>query len=310
WQDNEAWFADDFAGEYGSQLKVNFVGLFDSVPAIMGLLKDADPRLAAISPALLIARGDYSTANARNPGLAQYLPPDKVGKVVHLRARDEYREGFALNSVQPDHHEALLPGVHSDIGGGYLREQAEQHWLTRPRASSASFIASAESTPAYRQSQQDLEEWKRAHPHLADHPGLSIRVRTRSPRSGSAYWTGGQQRRVHTVATLNRVVRGELSLVYLHIMRELAAEQGVPLEPITPEDQALALPADLEAIYPKLLAQTQDGQDRLTDTEKQALYQRYVHVSAHWNRLTPALPLAVMKPADNYERIVHLHEAD
>ncbi|MFD2883319.1 hypothetical protein ACFS4T_12700 [Pseudomonas lini] len=46
-------------------------------------------------------------------------------------ARDEYRANFALNSVSPDHLEISLPGVHSDIGGGY-REDIEECVLLSP----------------------------------------------------------------------------------------------------------------------------------------------------------------------------------
>lgn len=40
-------------------------------------------------------------------------------------ARDEHRANFALNRVLPDHPEIVLPGVHSNIGGGYRAEAQE-----------------------------------------------------------------------------------------------------------------------------------------------------------------------------------------
>lgn len=78
--------------------RIKFVGLFDTVCTAM--------------------------FNKRNVTLA----PDCAERVVHLIAADEWRYFFALtritddvagNQIAPNFTEVLIPGSHSDVGGGY-----------------------------------------------------------------------------------------------------------------------------------------------------------------------------------------------
>ena len=55
--------------------------------------------------------------------------PGNVKTVVHLVAADEYRKFFALTRINSAHGrgtEGVLPGAHSDIGGGYKKVEKEQ----------------------------------------------------------------------------------------------------------------------------------------------------------------------------------------
>ena len=57
-----------------------------------------------------------------------------VKKVVHLIASDEYRENFSLTNIKSSIEagvgfELELPGVHSDIGGGYAEIENETRYL-------------------------------------------------------------------------------------------------------------------------------------------------------------------------------------
>ena len=83
-------------------ISINFIGLFDPVAAI------GDP-----------AQGHLSVGDDYNPDVNLYLPPDCARKVVHLTAADEHRHNFSLNRVSAPHEELVLPGVHSNLGGGY-----------------------------------------------------------------------------------------------------------------------------------------------------------------------------------------------
>ena len=54
--------------------------------------------------------------------------PTYVDRTVHLVAADEYRQYFGLtniNSAGKKGKEIILPGAHSDIGGGYMEEETE-----------------------------------------------------------------------------------------------------------------------------------------------------------------------------------------
>lgn len=58
--------------------------------------------------------------------------PQDIKKVVHLVAADEYREYFPVTSIKEkgkklrsDYIEIVLPGAHSDIGGGYNQDAVD-----------------------------------------------------------------------------------------------------------------------------------------------------------------------------------------
>jgi hypothetical protein len=57
-----------------------------------------------------------------------------IQKVVHLTANDEYRENFSLTNIKSSidsgvGFELSIPGVHSDIGGGYGEIENEKRYL-------------------------------------------------------------------------------------------------------------------------------------------------------------------------------------
>lgn len=98
------------------------------------------------------------------------------------------------------------------------------------------------------------------------------------------------------LVTINRQIRGELSLVYLRVMRNLASHHGVPLRPIQDRDPVLALPSELQQIYFKLMAYAEGGRYELDVHEEHLLRSRYIHLSAHWK---PTSGLLISKPAPN-----------
>ena len=87
--------------DWAAHARINFIGLFDTVAAVIDPLK-----------------GDYDPANHLNPGINLYLPPGCARKVLQLTARDEALE-LRPQQGRPGSPEICLPGAHSDIGGGY-----------------------------------------------------------------------------------------------------------------------------------------------------------------------------------------------
>lgn len=83
--------------------KIRFIGIFDTVAAIGTPSNGLNPHNTNTGDVNLVLR----------PGVAD--------KVFHITAAHECRFNFALNSVKPAWPELALPGVHSDIGGGYPR---------------------------------------------------------------------------------------------------------------------------------------------------------------------------------------------
>lgn len=94
-----------------ADVDIRFVGLFDTV-ASHGVTHSNDTEDLKLD----------AVANAK--------------KVIHLTAAEEHRKNFRLTNIEsvvgkkgnskPGSYEIFLPGVHSDIGGGYVNESAEK----------------------------------------------------------------------------------------------------------------------------------------------------------------------------------------
>ena len=78
-------FSRTFLDQYGSNVRMGFIGLFDTVPSIAGFTN--------------LGRVQSPIA----PGIKLYLDPRFFQHVVHLVARDECRANFALSNVNPDY---------------------------------------------------------------------------------------------------------------------------------------------------------------------------------------------------------------
>jgi len=265
--------SEDF--EWSGHACINFIGLFDTVAAV------ADPM-----------RWDFSPADHLNPGVNLYLPPGCARKVVQLTARDEMRWNFALNSVAPHHQEIALPGAHSDIGGGYLPIAREKLILSRPVSSTVPAGTPVESTHAWRETSRQYEKWK-----ALGLPEDQLKKEVRRIRKLSP---GGVNRPPEDwllgLVTIDRPIRGELALVYLRVMRELAVQQGVPFDLIDEWENATALPEELQEIARKLMAFSKGDSYDLNENDERLLRRRYIHLSAHWK---PTSGLLISKPAPN-----------
>tara|TARA_Y100001951_G_scaffold78724_1_gene66323 strand:+ start:836 stop:2752 length:1917 start_codon:yes stop_codon:yes gene_type:complete len=272
--------SEDF--EWSGHACINFIGLFDTVAAV------ADPM-----------RWDFSPADHLNPGVNLYLPPGCARKVIQLTARDEMRWNFALNSVAPHHQEIALPGAHSDIGGGYLPIAREKLILSRPVSSTVPAGTPIESTHAWRETSRQYEKWMARGLPEDQLKKVVRRIRKLNPRGVNhppEDWVLG-------LVTIDRQIRGELALVYLRVMRELAVENGVPVKSI-PDTPIFALPFELQDIAKKMMAYAYGSRFDLNEDEDRLLRSRYIHLSAHWK---PTSGLLISKPAPNV-RLVYNNE--
>ncbi|MDD1969148.1 hypothetical protein NPS29_27815 [Pseudomonas putida] len=97
-------------------------------------------------------------------------------------------------------------------------------------------------------------------------------------------------------------------------MRDLAIHHALPFDTIDDSDARLALPSELQPINEKLMAYAlgRSSTYGLNATEKALLYQRYIHLSAHWNPIThPSAErdtLFTNRPGDNDLRTEHPNE--
>jgi len=247
---------------------INFIGLFDTVAAIGGWDDWANP------------------SDAVNGEIDLYLAPDAARQVVHLVARDEYRRNFALNRVSAPHREIILPGAHSDLGGGYLPESVERLYLVRPRHNWVSRETDPKRTLAYQQAQQDTALAHQA--DLLDPQDRTARLETDAWEHHPPF-SGGrtdQMKYVMAAPYLERTVYGHFSRVYLRVMHALATQAGARLDFIDEHDSRLSLPAELVPIKDKLLSWALSGSGSLNKDEERLLRQRYIHLSSNWNAAT------------------------
>jgi hypothetical protein len=269
-------------------VEIRFVGLFDSVAAI-------------VNP----AAGDLSAHNNRNYPVKLYLNSDKVRHAVHLTAAHEHRRNFALNSLRSrdgslpaNFREISLPGVHSDIGGGYGDSQREDVLLSprlqvprdrlrwpdktlqwdnleakRQQIEAAGWIG-PHNLPV-RQSKQ-LQAWPKD-----QGPEGPARLEIVTRRHDHPAPDG----RVELVLRMLRQVRGDYSQVALRLMHRLATDSGAPLQAIDTRKTDNTLPEELNPILQQILEQVEQGSDApsLTTEHEHLLLQRYIHYSAHYN---------------------------
>lgn len=113
------------------KVKVDFLGIYDTVASI-GFLKQKDGWTNALSWAYRGAwwnnyHGNFHYMNAHDYGL--YSPQNnRVLHTCHICAGDEFRENFALvnlgKKIPENAMEIIIPGCHSDVGGGYVTENS------------------------------------------------------------------------------------------------------------------------------------------------------------------------------------------
>ena len=299
-------------------VQIRFVGLFDSVAAIVNPLS-----------------GDLLAHNDRNHPVRLYLDPGKVGQVVHLTAAHEHRKNFALNSLRnrdgslpANFREVTLPGVHSDIGGGYDESQREDVLLSPRLQIPQNRLRWPEKT-----SQWDSLEARRQKVAVQGWVGAySLPVRQSDqlqalPRDlgseGPArleiitrrYDHPAPDGRVELVLRMLRQVRGEYSRVALRLMHRLAVEKDVPLIEVDPTDDTVSVPGDLAPVLEQFVEQVTQGNDEpsLDSEYLDLLLQRYIHHSANYNSIEAQIAgwpakLEVLfphAPASSGERLVY-----
>ena len=261
---------------------INFIGLFDTVAAI------GDP-----------ANGHLSVGDDYNPGVNLHLPPGCARKVVHLTAADEHRHNFSLNRVSEPHEELVLPGVHSNLGGGYPTLSYERLVIGRP----VFFLSNHYpldgparqqliSSRAWRVRQQEEERFR-----ARGLPG--------DGRFEQHEEVVGQSPNARVLLTLSiiRSVRGELSRVSLKVMHAKAAMAGVPFDAINDADKRLTIPPDLAPIADKIYSACMMGcSPILSAQEKRFLHSRYIHSSANW---VPVKGFMANKPRHDFIRAIY-----
>ncbi|WGK61455.1 DUF2235 domain-containing protein [Halopseudomonas sp. SMJS2] len=280
--------AADF--DWSTHVSINFIGLFDTVAAVAAPLS-----------------GNLSVGDSHNPGVNLHLPPGCARKVVHLTAADEHRHNFSLNRVHTSHEELALPGVHSNLGGGYPAVLRERLLIGRPRLCRAAYY-SMESVD--RAKVEQSREWRAREAEERElrarglpGEGKFIHENIALPPSTGSQNGHRQARDVLLALGLDRMVRGELSRVALRVMHAKAIQHNAPLGAIDELDRRMNIPADLQPIAHKVISSAMTGQSaELSQAEKRFLHSRYIHSSANW---TSTYGFMVNKPRSGNQRAVY-----
>ena len=285
----------DFDWRFGHGLRVNLIGLFDTVAAI-GTFSDG-----------------WDVHDGHNGDLKLHLAPDSAPKVIHLVAGDEYRHNFSLNSTRPGFKEIVIPGAHGDIGGSYPDVADEHLFLTRPFIDIVDERLRKEESLAWRRAEQALAEWQQK--DLLDPWQPEGRLYIDCWEVLSNLREARPSKAVYAQIKLERRVRGEYGRITLRLMHALARDAGTPFKALDEADPQYAIPASLTLIADKLLAFAR-GQSALdlSPEELTVLKAHYLHQSAHWN-IYPGESGAmtahfVNRPAKDNKRAIHANKAE
>ncbi|SQP94372.1 putative type VI secretion protein [Escherichia coli] len=224
-----------------------------------------------------------------NPGVELNLPPGIAQKVFQITAMHECRYNFSLNSIKEAWPELALPGVHSDIGGGYNPKEKEYLFLTHPQNETVSESIPSEVTDIYRRSAAEIPDLKSLPALSAILPSGEVKAETwydylvnENKKSG-----GITQKRVGAAVTIERVVKNDWSKVSLRVMIDAAQEAGGIFEAYDHLSPDMKLPPELEPLCQKAIDQGKTVRGGGVPTPfispELQLIGKYIHCSAHWN---------------------------
>jgi len=256
---NKNAFSPTFVDKYKDGIDMGFIGLFDTVAATAGL------------------DNGFNVSSGITPGLNIVLPKSDFKDVVQLVARDECRAKFALNRVGPEQQEIILPGVHSNIGGGYRLESEECALVSPMQGLTVAINCDLKTTSIYQDALQAklrmvTDGWPAEMLEIVTPAPLELPV---DPQDRMA----PREKRVFAGLQLKRVVRGDLSRVYLRVMYELAKQKKVKFIEFNKQRADFILPLELEQLCERFVA----GDYSTTPTEEAQLKLHYIHTSANWN---------------------------
>ncbi|WP_395266126.1 type VI secretion system tube protein TssD [Enterobacter soli] len=247
-----------------------FLGIMDTVAAVGTVANGLDPHSA-----------DTGSVNIQlRPGVAQ--------RVFHLTAQHECRYNFALNSIARDWPELALPGMHSDIGGGYLPQLREDLFLTRPLVETLPQNQPSAQSHVYQQAIAQLHVLGRS-------PAILPIIRTSkiTPEIWEDDWVpddhySQRQKRTFAALTLrHRIVRFDWSKVALRVMFDAAVEAGAILADVDKASKH-KLPEELKAFsdHARLMGKASRQGEKIagfTTEEVDMIARKYIHCAAHWN---------------------------
>ncbi len=202
-------------------VKVDFVGLYDTV-STYGILKTA----LGIGVSNNISLNLHAIAHAK--------------QVIQLAAADEHREYFSLtdiHSARGSSREIFLPGVHSDIGGGYRDNTDEKQVIYKD------YGYSLNNAKKEMQAQIDAGRYRKDEIFLEHTLG----------------YEGDESDDSSIIRVDKKNISNKYSRIPLQLMAEYARKSKVKLNPLLERNEAI--PSELSHVKQKIDAY-------ITNTEK------------------------------------------
>ncbi|MBK4587932.1 T6SS phospholipase effector Tle1-like catalytic domain-containing protein [Enterobacter hormaechei] len=248
--------------------EIRFIGPFDTVAAVAALSDGLDPH------------------DSNNHDVKLELPPGIAKHVFHIIAMHECRYNFCLNSIKEVWPELSLPGVHSDIGGGYNPEEPEYYFLTRPEIETVPENTPEQATQVYRNASVQSESLF-GFPSLAPLlPSGVIKVECNSDDRMSPDRYNNFNKKVGAAVTFERTVSNDWSKVVLRVMYEISKDVGVLFEEIQESDK-FSICDELRPFCEKAISQGKaifTGSQFIPFTSEEInIIGKYIHCSANWN---------------------------
>lgn len=184
-----------------------------------------------------------------------------------------------------------MPGVHSDLGGGYLPRMRENMFITRPQVETLPLNQPGEQSRVYQQTMAQL-------PVVEGSPAMMPLIRTNpitpevwSDEYASVDRYGQMQKRSFAALTLrHRIVKNDWSKVALRVMVDAAREAGVLFEDIEKKN-GMEIPTELLPFCKRARAMGNAVRRKrpvagFSTEELDIIAKNYIHCSANWNAVT------------------------
>lgn len=276
------------------QISIRFIGPFDTVAAI------SEPSRTDAIYEIEYDNNNYKDApklpkdlpiNPHGPETGNVnivLPPNIAESVFHITARHEARYNFSSNSMIPEHPELELPGVHSDIGGGYHPIEYEDLFITEPEVQRVAVSTNNKETQAYKKSEASLALIKSDPIWSAAINSSNTKVQDWDELYASTMIPTVKE--VYAAARVQRTVLNNWTYVVLRVMLDAAEEANVSFKTLKRQElnDDYPVPDELSGALGKAISngkKVRKGQspEVFTPEELALITRRYVHISGNWN---------------------------
>ena len=241
--------------------RVSFLGIFDTVAGIG-------------RPENLFDAGDANTFD-----IDIHIHPDSIDAGLHIEAAHEYRHNFSLNTVPSYFKKVVVPGAHSDIGGGYPNNDIEENL----------YITDVyQHTDLYLGQQSNIcKKLQKALTKIQQHPDLPYIFYGLSEENFYQWTTpvrydNQSYTNAYGVIRIKRLIKFGLDRIALRIMYNEAVKNNCYFDIF---DKDHEIPNELQNVAIKVIKTADNYQNyQLTDAEKRLVLNNYVHSSSEYER--------------------------